>query len=180
MTAIDPALRRFSFGGRSADGAAPGRRWAATVWAVAALLAVFGGAVGCVNAPTALPRGTSNAASARSNLAAGLGLYESSEFTLAARRFEMAAQQANAAGDRELEKLAVTAECTAWLRARERSELSDCTSHLEYLQRHSRTSDPGVNTLIAMGAIAGERPMPSLHVPTSIQPLLQQAAQEAP
>jgi hypothetical protein len=150
------------------------------VSAVAAVLAVLGGAVGCANAPMPSPRGTSHAASARSNLTAGLGLYESSEFALAARRFDTAAQQASAAGDRELEKQAVAAECLAWLRARNRSELSECTPHLEYLQRHSQHSDAGVNTLIAMGAIAGERPLPSFHLPTAIQPLLQQAAQEAP
>jgi len=180
MTSVDQALRRLSFGGRSADGAADGRRRAATALAVAALLAVFGGAVACSTAPTAAPRGGSNAAAARSNLSAGLGLYESADYTLAARRFEQAGQQARAAGDRGLEKQAVAAECTAWLRARELSELTDCTSHLEYLQRHSRSSDPGVNTLIAMGAIAGSRPLPPFRVPTSIQPLLQQAAQETP
>ena len=74
----------------------------------------------------------------------------------------------------------MTAACTAWLRARELAELADCTSQLEYLQRHSRRSDPGVNTLIAMGAIAGGRPLPPFRVPNAIQPLLQQAAQEAP
>jgi len=180
MTAFDHALRRFSFGGKSAGGVAPGRRPAATVSAVAAVLVFFSGVVGCVNTPSAPSRGTSYAASARSNLSAGLGLYESSEFTLAARRFETAAQQARAAGEGELEKEAVTAECAAWLRARNRAELAECTPHLEYLQRHSRHSDAGVNTLIAMGAIAGEHPLPSLHLPTVIQPLLQQAAQEAP
>ena len=38
MTSVDLALRRLSFGGRSADGAADGRRWAAT-------FAEYGGAV---------------------------------------------------------------------------------------------------------------------------------------
>jgi hypothetical protein len=118
--------------------------------------------------------------SARRDLSAGLALYESSDYTLAARRFHQAVRHARAAGDRKFEKQAVTAECTAWLRARELSELADCTSQLEYLQRHSSRSDPGVNTLIAMGAIAGHRPLPPFRVPNDIQPLLQQAAQEAP
>lgn len=180
MISVDQVLRRLSFGGKSADGAADGRRRAAAAFAAAALFAVFGGALGCEAQHAATPRGPSNAAAARSNLASGLGMYESADYTLAARRFEMAARQARAAGDRGLEKQAVTAECTAWLRARELSELADCTTHLEYLQRHSNSSDPGVNTLIAMGAIAGNRPLPPFRVPTSIQPLLRQAAQETP
>ncbi|MBW2290233.1 MAG: hypothetical protein JRG90_20755 [Deltaproteobacteria bacterium] len=180
MTSVDQALRRLSFGGKSADGAADGRRRAAAALAAAALLACFGGAIACETPAAAPGRGPSHAAAARSNLSAGLGLYESADFTLAARRFEAAGQRARAAGDRALEKQAVTAECTAWLRARELSEFNDCTTHLEYLQRHSRSSDPGVNTLIAMGAIAGNRPLPPFRLPTAIQPLMQQAAQEAP
>ena len=180
MTSVDQALRRLSFGGKSADGAANGRRRAAAALAAAALLSVFGGALAC-ETPAAVPRrGPSHVAAAISNLSAGLGLYESADYTMAARRFEEAGQRARAGGDRALEKQAVTAECTAWLRARELSEFTDCTTHLEYLQRHSRSSDPGVNTLIAMGAIAGKRPLPPFRLPTAIQPLMQQAAQEAP
>ena len=180
MTSVDQALRRLSFGGESADGAADGRRRAAAALAAAALLAVFAGVIACGTPSPAPRRGTSNAAAARSNLAAGLGLYESADYTMAARRFEEAGKRARAGGERALEKQAVTAECVAWLRARELSEFTDCTSHLEYLQRHSRSSDPGVNTLIAMGAIAGNRPLPPFRLPTAIQPLMQQAAQEAP
>ena len=181
MTSVDRALRRLSFGGESADAAADGRRRAAAALAAAALLAVFGGALACETPSAAPRRGPSNAAAARSNLSAGLGLYESADYTMAARRFEEAGKWARAARDRTLEKQAVTAECTAWLRARELSEFTDCTSRLEYLQRHSRSSDPGVNTLIAMGAIAGNRPLPPFRLPAAIQPLMQQAAaQEAP
>jgi hypothetical protein len=180
MTSVGQALRRHSFGGRSADGAANRRRRVAAVLAAATLLGGFGGARGGAT-PAAVPhRGPSNLAAAKSNLASGLGLYESADYTMAARRFEEAAQRARAGGDRALEKQAVTAECTAWLRARELSEFTDCTTHLEYLQRHSRSSDPGVNTLIAMGAIAGDRPLPPFRLPSAIQPLMQQAAQEAP
>jgi hypothetical protein len=155
-----------------------GRRRAATAIAVAALCAV---AVACASGR---PRPTThlpdNVAAARSNLSAGLALYESADYTLAARRFELAGRQARAARDHELTKQAVTAACTAWLRARALPELADCTSQLEYLQRHSRRSDPGINTLIAMGAIAGQRPLPPFRVPNSVQPLLRQAAQEVP
>jgi hypothetical protein len=167
-------------GGGWGAGAATGGRGGGVFGPAPTLLGVFGGALGC-ETPAAVPhRGPSNLAAAKSNLASGLGLYESADYTMAARRFEEAAQRARAGGDRALEKQAVTAECTAWLRARELSEFTDCTTHLEYLQRHSRSSDPGVNTLIAMGAIAGDRPLPPFRLPSAIQPLMQQAAQEAP
>jgi len=180
MTSVGQALRRHSFGGRSADGAINGRRRVAVAFAAATLLCVFGGVLGC-ETPAVPPRhGPSNLAAAKSNLASGLGLYESADYTLAARRFEEAARRAHGGGDRSLEKHAVTAECTSWLRARELSEFTECTTHLEYLQRHSRSSDPGVNTLIAMGAIAGNRPLPPFRLPSAIQPLMQLAAQEAP
>jgi len=155
-----------------------GRHRAATAIAVAALC---GFALACASGrPPSPARAPNPTAAARSNLSAGLALYESADYTLAARRFELAGKQARQARDQDLTKQAVTAACTAWLRARALPELADCTSQLEYLQRRSRSSDPGVNTLIAMGAIAGQRPLPPFRVPNSIQPLLQQAAKEAP
>jgi hypothetical protein len=112
-------------------------------------------------------------------VAAGLDLYEAGEFTLAAERFHAAAGQARSARARTLEKKARTAECTAWLRARSLSDLAECTAQLERLQRRERRSEPGVNTLLALGAIAGQRPLPRLRVPNAVQPLVQAAAVES-
>ena len=39
-------------------------------------------------------------------------------------------------------------------------------------------ADPGVNTLIALGAIAGQRPVPPLRIPRDVQPLLRAASRE--
>jgi hypothetical protein len=90
----------------------------------------------------------------------------------------MAAGEARRAGQRELERQARAAECTAWLWARRIDRFASCTDRLEGLQRRARHSDPGVNTLIALGAIAGERPPPPLRIPRDVQPLLRAAATE--
>jgi hypothetical protein len=179
MCTAGQPLRLLSTGGRRTDGAPLRRHGAATVAAVAALIAAVGVAAGCATGPTSLGRPTPTAAQARANVTAGLDLYESGEFVLAARRFHVASTQASALHERALEKKAVTGECTAWLRARRLEELAECTARLERLQRRERRSDPGVNTLIALGAIAGQRPPPALRIPNTVEPLFRQTAKES-
>jgi hypothetical protein len=176
---VGQPLRLISTGGRNADGAPLRRHGAATAAAVAALFAAVGALAGCAGVPTAVRRPAAIEAQARANVAAGLDLYESGEFVLAARRFRAASNQASTVGKRELEKKAVTGECTAWLRARRLGELAECSERLERLQRRERRSEPGVNTLIALGAIAGQRPAPALRIPNTVEPLFRQAAKES-
>lgn len=178
MRRVGWPLRRISFGGRSAGGGAARRHRAATAAAVAALIAVVGITAGCETVTTSVQT-PSLLARAHANVAAGLDLYEAAEFAVAADRFHSAAAQARAARDRTLEKKAVTAECTARLRARALADLAECTSRLERLQRRARRSEPGVNTLVALGAIAGQRPLPTLRIPNTVQSLVQAAAVES-
>ncbi len=180
MRTVGQPLRLLSTGGRRTDGAPLRRHGAATVAAVAALIAAVGAAVGCAMAPTPGRGPSASAAQARANLTAGLDLYESGEFVLAARRFHVASTQARAAGERALVKKSVTGECTAWLRARRLEDLAECAARLERLQRRERRSEPGVNTLIALGAIAGQRPPPALRIPNTVEPLFRQATKESP
>jgi hypothetical protein len=178
MKTVGRPLRRIPIGGRIEEGATPRRPGAATAAAVAALTAVLVAGAGCETVAPAAPHTTSAANQARAELRAGLGLYETAEYSLAARRFHSGAVEAHAARDRALEKKAVTSECTAWLRARQLTELADCTNRLELLQRRERRSQPGINTLIAFGSIAGQRPLPELRLPTEVQSLVRQAAVE--
>jgi hypothetical protein len=179
MKAVGRSLRRIPIGGRIENEALLRRHGAATAAAVAALILLLFAGTGCeTTAPTPV-RTSSAAAQARANLRAGLDLYESGEFSLAAQRFKTGAVEAHAARDRVLEKKAVTAECTSWLRGRRLAELAECTNRLELLQRTERRSDPGVNTLIAFGAIAGQRPLPELRIPNEVQALVRQAAAES-
>ncbi len=98
---------------------------------------------------------------------------------LAARRFADAAKQAAPVNARELERRATSAECVSWLRARELNALTECAGRLERLQRRARRADPGVNTLVAVGALAGGRPLPRLRIPNGVRPLLVAAGKEA-
>jgi hypothetical protein len=75
-----------------------------------------------------------------------------------------------------MERKATTAECTAWLRARRLEDLDACAMRLEALQRRERRSDPGLNTLLAIGAIAGDRPLPPFRVPTAVHPIVRASA----
>jgi len=177
MRAVGQPLRRISSGGRNTGEAPLRRHGAATVAAVAALIALLLVAVGCETLPP--PPASPAAAQARANVRAGLGLYEAGEYSLAARRFRTGAAQAEAARNRVLVKKAVTAECTSWLRGRQLAELAECAQRLERLQLRERRSDPGVNTLIAFGAIAGQRPLPDLRIPNTVQSLVRQAAVES-
>lgn len=115
---------------------------------------------------------------ARSSAEAALDLYEAGEFQLAAERFARASRQAVAARDPELERRSATGECLAWLHARRLAELADCSRRLEQLQRATRRPDPAVNALVALGALAGDRALPALRLPTSVRALLQAAARE--
>jgi hypothetical protein len=109
----------------------------------------------------------------------GIRLYESREYDLAARKFQQAAAQAQSLGDDGRRTDATTSECMAWLRARRLGELGDCSRRLEPMQRRQGRSEPGVNTLIAFGAIAAKRPLPSLAIPNSVRSLVQRSAQES-
>jgi hypothetical protein len=108
----------------------------------------------------------------RANLDAGLDLYAAGDFVLAAHRFEEAAHGARGFRSVTLERKATAAACTSWLRARRLAEFSGCTQRLEGVHRRERRSDPGLNALLALGAVAGQRPLPPLRVPVSVHALL--------
>jgi hypothetical protein len=113
---------------------------------------------------------------ARSSAEAALDLYDAGEYTLAAERFADAAERAAAAREDTLERKSVAGECLAWLHARRLPELAECSKRLEKLQRRARRPDPALNTLVALGAVAGDRALPPLRIPTSVRPLVQAAA----
>ena len=117
---------------------------------------------------------------ARRSAEAAIDLYEAGEFVLAAERFAQAARRASSAREESLERKSVTGECLAWLHARRLPELAGCTRRLEALQRRARRPDPAVNTLVALGAVAGRRALPPLRIPPSVRPLVQAAAREEP
>ncbi len=114
----------------------------------------------------------------RADVDSGLSLYGSRDFVLAAQRFREAANGARRCGVLPMERKATTAECTAWLQARKLGDFSACTERLEGLHRRERRSDPGLNTLLAMGALAGDRPIPPFRVPSAVHPILRAAAKE--
>ena len=165
MGELGAPLRLVSTRGKKADGADLRRLGAAAVLAVAALQACATG-----SAPGA-PQEQSERRM-RSALEAGLDLYEGGEFVLAARRFRDASVLAGVLSQQEMQRRAVTSECLSWLRSRRLAELAECSGRLESIQRNQRRPEPGVNTLIAMGAIAGGRPLPALRVPHSVRRLL--------
>ena len=170
MKPAGAVLRRTSFGGRSPGGAERRRRSAAAALAVAAtsLLAAC--------ASTGPPRAAARAVPW--NVETGLDLYGAGDFVPAAQRFGEAADEARRYRDSDLERRARAAECMAWLRAHRLGELSRCSVRLQALQLRARRSDPGVNTLLAFGAIAGRRPLPPLKVPNAVRPLVHGAAEE--
>jgi hypothetical protein len=114
----------------------------------------------------------------RANLDTGLDLYAAGDFVLAAHRFAEAAHAARRFGSVPMERKATAAECTAWLRARRLGEFSHCTQRLEGVHRRERRSDPGLNALLALGAVAGQRPPPPVRVPASVHALLRAPEQE--
>lgn len=169
MRDVSAALRRAITGGTQSAGGF--RRWLGVAVAAAAA-ALFSCATG------APPPSDGSALRLERAVAAGLDLYEAREFAVAAERFHEAAREARAIRDDETLKTAVTAECTSWLRARHMSEFAGCTEVLAKLHRRSRRPDPGIGTLLALGAVAGGRPAPPYHVPAEVAPLVRAAAEE--
>jgi len=111
-------------------------------------------------------------------LEAGEELYRQAEYVRAAERFRSAVDVANALGRQQAARNATAAECTSWLLARCLPELGDCTRRLEWFVRRERNSDPGVNTLLALGALADGRPLPSHPVPAPVHEMLRATAAE--
>ncbi len=151
---------------------APGRPARAAAGGAAAplcLLAVLG-AAGCVStAPP--PRGVPSGF-VESEAEAGARLYRIGDYTLAARRFRAAADEAERCGEPLVESELRTGECTAWLRGGEPDAFRHCTARLEALHREIGRSEPGVNTLLALGAIARGERLPPFRLPASVRPLL--------
>jgi len=127
------------------------------------------------------PPGDESARRAQLQLALETGeeLYRSGEYVRAGERFRAAGDLANVLGQPTTARSATAAECTAWLLARCLPELGDCTQRLEWFVRRERSSDPGVNTLLALGAVAGRRSLPSHQMPSAVQELLRATAAEA-
>ena len=173
MATAGDALRRTSTGGWSKNGAR--RRWGvATVPAVATLLVL----VACQTPPPPPAPDPAEAAEVRANIDAGLSLYDAGDYVLAAQRFREAAIGARNCGSLPMERKATTAACASLLQARKLSEFGACTTTLERLHRRERRSDPGLNTLLAMGAISGDRPIPPFRVPSAVHPIVRAAAKK--
>ena len=175
MPSADATLRSGSFGGtrpHAAARSAPARAMGAAI----AMGVVIAALIGCAQRS---PRDAAAARTIAHEIQAGHGLYQSGEYALAATRFQMAADTAGACNDRDTERRARVAECTSWLRARAIESFAACTDQLEGLQRRARYSDPGVNTLLALGAIAGGRPLPGLRLPRAVRPVVRDTAEES-
>jgi hypothetical protein len=170
MQATGAAL--WSFDGGQRTGARRRRAWAAAAGAVAALCVL----AACAAPP---PPTRAQAAAVRADVDAGLDLYELREFSLAAQRFHSAAAGAHRFGDETTERNATIAECTSWLRAAANGNFAACSQRLERLQARTRRPDPGVNTLIALGAVAGGRPIPPYRIPSAVRPVVLEAAKES-
>ena len=168
------SLRRISTGGRKSGGAMLRRRRVAIAAVIAALVPVF---AACETTPPAMPD-PEEARRVRADVEGGLNLYDAGDFVLAAHRFRSAAEGAERCGSLSMERRATQAECTSWLRARRLGDFSDCTQRLETLHRREHRADPGLNTLLAMGAVAGGRPIPPFRVPAAVHPIVRAAAKE--
>lgn len=142
------------------------RRWrgVATAAAVATLFA-------CAHAPPPeIPSGSSERMDTA--IRAGLDLYDSGEYELAARRFEDAGQEARKLRQPAIEKRALMAQCTSWLLARRNAEFGRCSDRLEHMHRRANRAEPGLGTLLALGAIADERRPPPFRIAPEVAPLL--------
>lgn len=170
-------LRTTSTGGRRTGVAVKRRPGAAAAAVVAALVALLVVGGGCQSPRPATPD-PAEARMVMDRVEAGLDLYDAGDYVLAARRFREAADGARRCEDLPMQRRATTAECTSWLRARRLGALAECTGRLETLHRKERRSDPGLNTLLAMGAVAGGRRLPALRVPTAVHPMVRAAAKE--
>ena len=126
--------------------------------------------VSCASSPSS--RRADGPGELRRALGKGLELYDEGELVLAAAWFEEAAQHAQKLEDRTTARDATAAACVAWMRARQLAEFSSCAESLEGLQVALGVSDPGINVLIAFGAIAAARPPPHLAIPEAIGEVL--------
>ena len=161
--------------GITPDGVTSRRLGSATALLVAVLLAP----VACTGSYTRSdwrPEASGQA----DRIEAGLDLYQVGEFVMAARRFGEVATAAGRDGDFATLKRARAAQCAAWLRARRLEDFDHCTARLETLQRRERRSDPGLNVLLAMGAIAGNRPPPPFKIPNAVGGVLSHAREASP
>jgi len=105
-------------------------------------------------------------------------LYRSHEYVRAADSFARAADLARELRLGEFARDLRAAECTSWLKARRLSEFAACGELLEAQTRAVPGSNPGVNTVAALGAVAGGRPLPPLRLPGPVQEAVRAAAQE--
>jgi hypothetical protein len=162
--------------GGNGPGGAVRRPRAAIAAAIAALTAL----AACETAPrrSAQEERAAEGRRVMEHVRAGLDLYGTGEFALAAPRFHAASLGARGCDDVAMERRTTAAECAAWLRARSLAELAECGARLEDVLRRERRSDPGASTLAALAAIAGGRALPALHVPAALQPLLLASAAE--
>jgi hypothetical protein len=172
MGALGARLRRASRRATGQRGVGRPR----TRVAVAATTAAFSALWACAAVG---PSPEAAAARMRASLDTGLDLYESGEFALAARRFRQAAALAGPLDETEVERKATAGECLCWLRARKLGALAECSERLERLQRKARRSDPAVNTLVALGAVAGRRSLPELRIPGAVRSLIEESAGES-
>lgn len=140
----------------------------AVAWVAAALSFACAGA--------ALPPG--GVERVERSIEAGLSLYQSGEFVVAAQRFQEASEAAHALRLRDLSKRAAIAECTAWLRARAIREFDGCSQRLERMHRRANRAEPGIGTLLALGAIAGDRPSPPFRVASDVAPIIRAAGEQ--
>jgi hypothetical protein len=163
MSNVGAGLRWAKVGGTQSVGVNGRWRGVAIAGAVATLFA-------CTHPQSSVPHGSSERMDAA--IAAGLDLYESREYGLAARRFEDAGQEARKLRRPEIEKRALTAQCTSWLLAHRNDELGRCSDRLEQMHRRANRSEPGIGTLLALGAIADDRPAPPFRVAPEVAPLL--------
>lgn len=143
------------------------RLWPVGVAAALALL----GLTACV-APASRPVSAGLDAQARDAVGDGVRLYESGEYTMAARRFATGAGFAERMGDLPLAWRATAAECTSWLLARQLRELDACSMRLERVQARNHEASGGTNALIVLGAVAGGRPQPAVNVPRALRTVL--------
>lgn len=109
-------------------------------------------------------------------LQTGVARYEAGDFEGAAEAFERAELRARTLRLTPLACEAHVSQCTSWLRAREPGELATCTQRFESFEGRKCARDPDVQTLIAMGAIAGGQPMPELRLPDEVERILWDAA----
>ncbi len=154
-----------------------GRPTGAAAGGVAAalcLLTVF--AVFAMACATGPPPAPAAAGFVEREVEAGMGLYAGGNYLLAADRLRAAAEEAERCDQPEAAVRIRVGECTAWLRGGNLAAFRRCTRRLEALQRQLGRSEPGINTLLALGAIARGEALPPYRLPASVRRLLQTTA----